>query len=589
MSCPVSVYVRVRPLNTAREGLAASAWTQEETSSVLLSDPGRQPRAFTFDGTFAPGSTQAQVFQAVGYPAVAAVLQGYNASVLAYGQTGTGKTFTMLQGGKGDDRGLAGRSVEALFAGLAGTEFLCRCSCLEIYLESISDLLNTDPRAPPVQLREDLTRGVFVQGLTEAVVYSAAEVEQVISRALKSRHVSGTALNSQSSRSHCLFQLHVERKQSQGAVTHARRAKLNLVDLAGSERISASFHPMNARETGSINKSLSALTNVISALTAERATFVPYRDSKLTHLLKDSLGGNSFTSFIATLSPAASAIPESLATLQFAQRAKNIVCRAVVNDEVVSASAEALTREVKELRARLQNLLERPQSEHSKPVGYSERERRLEIMLAGALHRELETGRVAAEHLRAAKSWEQQALHHSAFAEAVHGLEKIQLLEGKRFGPGARTDSEEIRLLRQLVENHPDRSHRVRLEQELGVFREELDRLRSRASASNTCQCKKDLLRRNSTLMRSKSSFILNGMSSRGKPAPHTLKRIVNDPDAQFLSDADIDDSSPQIRDDPGSQTTQMLQVMLAEANREVAYLLNKLSQRENVALHVRS
>ncbi|VAH13287.1 unnamed protein product [Triticum turgidum subsp. durum] len=283
-------------------------------------------RTFAFDKVFGPSSKQKDLFEQSISPIVHEVLEGYNCTIFAYGQTGTGKTYTMEGGGtrkakSGElptDAGVIPRSVRQIFDILEAqcAEYSMKVTFLELYNEEITDLLAPDePRFPvlpvpedknkkPIALMEDGKGGVFVRGLEEEVVYSAGEIYKILDKGSAKRRTAETLLNKQSSRSHSIFSITIHIKE----LTHESEemikiGKLNLVDLAGSENISRSgARDGRAREAGEINKSLLTLGRVINAL-VEHSGHVPYRDSKLTRLLRDSLGGKTKTCIIATISP----------------------------------------------------------------------------------------------------------------------------------------------------------------------------------------------------------------------------------------------------------------------------------------------
>jgi len=325
---------------------------------------------FTFDRVYDQDCTQEEIYKQTAREAVVSTLQGYNATVLAYGQTGTGKTFTMEGFDSKELRGIIPRSVEDIFYYIQNTadvsaRFLVRASYLQIYNEVISDLLK--PERTNLAIREDKKKGVFVEGLSEWVVRSPHEVYGLIKRGSAIRATGSTKINEVSSRSHALFILIVEQNeivmnpQQAGDIQQSFKVgKLNLVDLAGSERVRISGATgKRLEETKKINQSLSSLGNVIAALTdkgsAHRRQHVPYRDSKLTRILEDSLGGNCKTTMMAMVSPAVEAFQESLSTLKFANRAKNIKNEAYVNEDLdEKALLRRYERELKKLRGELE-------------------------------------------------------------------------------------------------------------------------------------------------------------------------------------------------------------------------------------------
>jgi kinesin family protein 3/17 len=324
---------------------------------------------FTFDHVYGPNSTQSEVYVQTAKPAVLSSLEGYNATILAYGQTGTGKTHTM--GGcsshhplvSHEARGIVPRCMDEIFKCIEectnpNARFLVRASYLQIYNEQLSDLLK---HGVNLTIREDGDRGVYVEGLSEWVVRSPAEVATLMERGGSIRATAHTTLNDVSSRSHSVFIIIVERAEANdsGAKQSVRVGKLNLVDLAGSERVRLTgAKGARLEESKKINQSLSALGNVIAALTDNRGrAHIPYRDSKLTRLLEDSLGGNCKTTMMAMVSPALEAFGESLSTLRFAHRAKSIHNNAHVNEDVdASTMLRRYETELRRLRAELRTL-----------------------------------------------------------------------------------------------------------------------------------------------------------------------------------------------------------------------------------------
>ena len=350
--------------------------------------PVQDRHTFTFDGVFGPKSLQADVFARAVEPCVAACLQGFNATAFCYGPSGTGKSFTCYgaETPKGDRNsaikawathplaGMIPRSAEQLFASierggaLSRTRFLLRVSFLQIYREGLSDLLAGKGAADHASggglaLREDPHRGVFVEGLTEVAVRTPQEVWALAAKGQRARHTAATRLNDVSSRSHAVFTVIIEQSfepsaDADGSAATAtggsgsggngtgggggdsggpaamKLSRLNLVDLAGSER-AALLGESGERleESKKINLSLSALAKVIHTLVDARgrSVHVPYRDSKLTRILQDSLGGNCRTTMIACVSPIGQVAEDTLSTLHFASRAKTIQNHAVVN------------------------------------------------------------------------------------------------------------------------------------------------------------------------------------------------------------------------------------------------------------------
>ncbi|XP_043921457.1 kinesin-like protein KIF15 [Protopterus annectens] len=338
----IKVFVRVRPpsdgttlLEDGKTGLCLSVLS----SNTLRIHSKPEPKLFTFDCVADVDTNQEDVFSAVAKNIIESCVNGYNGTIFAYGQTGSGKTFTMLGPSESDNfshnlRGIIPRSFEYLFflinrekeKGGQEKNFLCKCSFIEIYNEQIFDLL--DSASPGLLLREKLTKGVFVVGANEPVINSAAEAYQVLSVGWRNRRVASTSMNRESSRSHAVFTVTIESVDSNGGIVNHRSSQLNLVDLAGSERQKDTHtEGVRLKEASSINRSLSCLGQVIMALVDVahgKQRHICYRDSKLTFLLRDSLGGNAKTYIIANVHPGSKCFGETLSTLQFAQRAKLI-------------------------------------------------------------------------------------------------------------------------------------------------------------------------------------------------------------------------------------------------------------------------
>ena len=282
-------------------------------------------------------------------PIVDSVLEGFNGTILAYGQTSSGKTHTMLGPDIDDDvnKGIIPRMVAGIFGKIESApediEFTVKVSFIEIYNEKIRDLL--DPKKMNLKVREDKDTGVFVKDMTESYVGGEDEVFSLLKIGNENRAIGVTDMNSQSSRSHSCFILQIEQKNLTDF--SSRTGKIFLVDLAGSERISKTgAQGETLKEANSINKSLTVLGLVIFKLTDGKSSHIPYRDSKLTHILQESLGGNSKTSLVVTCSPSIFNEQETISTLKFGQRAKQIQNKAKVNKEL----------SVKELKYLLQKL-----------------------------------------------------------------------------------------------------------------------------------------------------------------------------------------------------------------------------------------
>lgn len=280
-------------------------------------------------------------------PTVDDILNGYNGTVFAYGQTGAGKSYTMMGTNIDDDegRGVIPRIVEQIFASIMSSpgtiEYTVRVSYMEIYMERIRDLLQ--PQNDNLPIHEEKNRGVYVKGLLEIYVSSVQEVYEVMRRGGNARAVAATNMNQESSRSHSIFVITVTQKNVETG--SAKSGQLFLVDLAGSEKVGKTgASGQTLEEAKKINKSLSALGMVINALTDGKSSHIPYRDSKLTRILQESLGGNSRTSLIINCSPSSYNDAETLGTLRFGTRAKSIKNKAKVNAELSPAELKSLLK-----------------------------------------------------------------------------------------------------------------------------------------------------------------------------------------------------------------------------------------------------
>lgn len=361
----VQVVVRCRPMNEKEllHGHENVIEVYPTRGVVEIFNPKEDDRnngkMFTYDAVYDQTSSQQDVYDESVYPLVNSVLEGFNGTIFAYGQTGTGKTYTM-EGNKHqgyDSRGIIPRSFEQIFTHISRTDnmqYLVRASYLEIYQEEIRDLLDTNPKKR-YELRENTDTGVYVKDLQSFVCKSVNEIEHVMSIGNQNRTIGATNMNEHSSRSHAIFIVTIEMSDTSTELKNqVRVGKLNLVDLAGSERQSKTGSTgTRLKEASKINLSLSALGNVISALVDGRGQHIPYRDSKLTRLLQDSLGGNSKTLMVANIGPASYNYEESLTTLRYANRAKNIKNKPRINED----PKDALLRQYQEEIIRLKQLL----------------------------------------------------------------------------------------------------------------------------------------------------------------------------------------------------------------------------------------
>jgi len=344
----IKVVARFRPQNRIE---------REANSEQIVSFPSQEgltltskdaSSAFTFDRVFPTNTAQHDVFDYSIRGTVDDVLAGYNGTVFAYGQTGSGKTYTMMGAGEiGDQeaKGIIPRIVEQIFHSIMSSdgsvEFTVKVSYMEIYMEKIRDLLV--PTNDNLPVHEDKARGVYVKGLHEFYVGSVEEVYEILERGGAARMVAATNMNQESSRSHSIFVIEVAQKNVETG--SAKSGRLFLVDLAGSEKVGKTgASGQTLEEAKKINKSLTSLGMVINALSDGKSSHIPYRDSKLTRILQESLGGNSRTTLIINCSPSAYNYEETVSTLRFGERAKTIKQKAKVNEELSPAQLKALLK-----------------------------------------------------------------------------------------------------------------------------------------------------------------------------------------------------------------------------------------------------
>ncbi|XP_077586489.1 kinesin-like protein KIF11 isoform X2 [Stigmatopora nigra] len=367
----IRVVVRCRPFNTVERNSSYNVIDCESKRKEVLVKTSSIPekaskKKYTFDMVFGPSAKQIDVYRSVVCPILDEVIMGYNCTIFAYGQTGTGKTFTM-EGERSPDEqftweddplaGIIPRTLHQIFEKLSenGTEFSVKVSLLEIYNEELFDLLSpSEDVTERLQLFDDPRnkRGVVVKGLEEVMVHNKNEVYQILERGSAKRRTASTLMNAYSSRSHSVFSVTIHMKEmTLDGEELVKIGKLNLVDLAGSENIARSGAvDKRAREAGNINQSLLTLGRVITAL-VEKRPHIPYRESKLTRILQDSLGGHTKTSIIATVSPSSSNLEETLSTLEYANRAKSIMNKPEVNQKLTKRTLiKEYTEEIERLK-----------------------------------------------------------------------------------------------------------------------------------------------------------------------------------------------------------------------------------------------
>lgn len=348
-SSSIKVAVRLRPINDAEKARGDERIIEVKDRSVKIADPTTgKMETFTYDDILSIDKTQDMVYEAIGQPLVDLAYQGYNCCILAYGMTGSGKTHTML----GDGDGLIPHICQNLFnrAQSAGINVQCEVSFVEIYGESVRDLLD---RTAILKIRNG-QNGVFIQGLTTVAVADADKIMQLIESGTRARAVAHTKCNETSSRSHAIFTVYWKQIKVVGGIKKKIYSKINLVDLAGSEKVNVSGVKGQALEEAiQINASLSHLAKVIDELVS-KSKHVSYRNTPLTHILSDSLGGNSKTVFLAAISPASSNYHQTRSTLRYADQAKKIKVNAVIN-ESVEMNVDSLKAEIEFLKKQLED------------------------------------------------------------------------------------------------------------------------------------------------------------------------------------------------------------------------------------------
>lgn len=360
----VKVVVRCRPMNQKEKGMGhKQAVSVDEIRGTItvnkIDSTNEPPKTFTFDTVFGQDSKQLDVYNLTARPIIDSVLEGYNGTIFAYGQTGTGKTFTM-EGVRAvpELRGIIPNSFAHVFGHIAkaegDTRFLVRVSYLEIYNEEVRDLLGKD-QMQRLEVKERPDVGVYIKDLSGYVVNNADDMDRIMTLGHKNRSVGATNMNEHSSRSHAIFTITIEcSEKGIDGDQHVRMGKLHLVDLAGSERQGKTGSTgQRLKEATKINLSLSTLGNVISALVDGKSTHVPYRNSKLTRLLQDSLGGNSKTMMCANIGPADYNYDETISTLRYANRAKNIKNKARINEDPKDAMLRQFQKEIEDLKKKL--------------------------------------------------------------------------------------------------------------------------------------------------------------------------------------------------------------------------------------------
>jgi kinesin family protein 3/17 len=329
----------------------------QKEATVYVQNPAGQKVHFQFDFAYPDGISQEEVYEETAAPIVSGVLEGFNGTIFAYGQTGTGKTYTMDGKSNGEHRGIVPRAFEHIFEYMAtngeNQQFMVTVTYVEIYNDELRDLLASGD-SEPLKIREDPQHGVTIRGVAMHKVQQLDDLWRLLAFGKKNRKVRKTNMNPESSRSHSILTLNVETLSQMEGGSHVRSARLNLVDLAGSERIAKTGAEGAGMAEGiNINYELMILGNCIAALTSKGNTHIPYRDSKLTMLLRDSLGGNARTMMIAALGPASYNFSETMSTLRYAERAKKIENKPKVNMDPKDALLLKYQEELAALQAQL--------------------------------------------------------------------------------------------------------------------------------------------------------------------------------------------------------------------------------------------
>jgi len=342
----VRVFARFRPTNKLEKQQGAKIIMKIENDSEVSIFRGSEKKKFNLDHFYPPNSEQETVYEHSGKPLVSEILKGYNATMFAYGQTGSGKTWSMMGEPQNErNQGLIPRMINAVFDEIdqadENLEFLVKMSYVELYKEKLRDLLET--RNNSLAIREHNTEGICIEGVKEPFVISSDEVLWHLEEGSENRATYATRMNKESSRSHAVF---IFRLIAEDKVTHSKKmSKLMMVDLAGSEKVrKTQAQGQRLEEAKGINKSLSILGRVIHGLTAGKGRHICYRDSQLTRLLSDSLGGNSKTCIIVTCSPCKYNVEETISTLRFGVNCKKVKNKPKVNQEMSIAEYKVMLR-----------------------------------------------------------------------------------------------------------------------------------------------------------------------------------------------------------------------------------------------------
>ncbi|KAK8884771.1 Kinesin-like protein kif3a [Tritrichomonas musculus] len=450
----IKVVVRCRPLSKKeidRGNFEIIRMDPSKNTVYLIKKPDDQePKSFLFNSVYPNSADQQFIYDDCARPIIDSVLEGYNGTIFAYGQTGTGKTYTM----EGDisseqNKGIILHAFDHIFARISGVkniQFLVRASYLQIYMEDVCDLLG-DP-SKKLHVRQ-LDTGVTVVGLSSHIVKNPKEITDLLLNGAKNRTTGATAMNQQSSRSHSVFTIIIEQQEEDG---RTKMGKLNLVDLAGSERLGKTEATgQRAKEGAKINQSLLALGNVISALVTG-SKHVAYRDSKLTQLLQDSLGGNAKTVMVATLGPANYNYDETLSTLLYATRARDIKNIPKINEDPkdallgqLKAQIDALKKQLEEQNAETNgNGVAVGDNQYLKQIEHEHKKKLKELMAEKSMNEEQRQqmkAKLDAEYEASKKTKEESEQLKAKIAQ----MEQSVLVGGVNLVDKAKQQQEEIR------------------------------------------------------------------------------------------------------------------------------------------------
>ncbi|XP_050100574.1 osmotic avoidance abnormal protein 3 [Anopheles aquasalis] len=459
----VKVVVRCRPMNKREQQSCCKSVIQIDNAAVNLDNPNDRnapQKSFQFDNAYGYAATTENIYSDICYSLVESVLEGYNATIFAYGQTGCGKSHTM-QGttynmsaadpNNANNIGIIPRSFEHIFEAISlanEVRYLVLVSYLEIYNETIRDLLQPAQSSPSgtgtassLPIKEVPGEGVMVQNLSLHAVHGMKECIELLELGAKNRMVGATLMNIESSRSHSIFTISLEQMSTSVTGTEGaaiKRGKLNLVDLAGSERQSKTGATGDRlKEATKINLSLSALGNVISALVDGKTKHIPYRDSKLTRLLQDSLGGNTKTLMIACISPADYNYDETLSTLRYASRAKNIANKPRVNEDPKDTMLREYQQEIMRLKELLKETPYSPTENGFSEARFDEEKQSLKVQYdqeVTRLRQEYEQQKIAKQELvkdiEKIKSYYEQQMQHLTSKKLVEASENREPTNG---------------------------------------------------------------------------------------------------------------------------------------------------------------